>query len=145
MKDVVKSRTSFLLRTCIVGAFAHALLFVGCGCSTQRHSYVLAADNPELRLAADGIYFGDEKVATEDIVDTLEAAEIPKTRAIHILQDRNLRDLRAARALMALLARGGYTRSILVTRRHGDSANKSGRDYLGKDKDYAQPLYQRTE
>lgn len=129
----------------IVGAFVYALLFICCGCTTQRHSYVIDADNPELRLAADGVYFGGEKVAAEDIVDTLEAAEIPKTRAIHILQDRNMRDLRVSRALMALLARGGYTRSVLVTRRHGDSVNKSGKDYLGKDKLDAQPLYRRSE
>ena len=111
----------------IAGTAVYMLLLNCCGCATERRVVDLDGSHPELRIAADGVYFGDEKVAPEDIVETLEDAEISKDRAIHILLDHDMRDLRAPRALMALLAKCGYTRSVLVTEQHGESINKEVR------------------
>lgn len=113
----------------VAGTAVYMLLLNCCGCATQRQVYLLDAKNPELRMTASGVYMGEERIAPEDVPGALEDAEIPKDRAIHILLDRDMRDLRAPRALMALLSRGGYTRSILVTSEHGASANQSGRSY----------------
>ena len=103
---------------------------LGCGgCATQRQVHSLDAKNPELRMTSSGIYIGEELISPRDVLDALEDAEIPKDRAIHILLDRDMKDLRAPRVLMALLSRGGYTRSVLVTSEHGASANQSGKSY----------------
>ena len=82
---------------------------------------MLGAEHPEIVLATDGLYFAGERISATDLLDRLEDADIPKTRTIHILQARDLRDLRRSRALLTLLARGGYTRAVFVTRRHSES------------------------
>lgn len=119
------------LMSIVAGTAVYMLLVNCCGCATQHRVRVLDANNPELRISESGVYIGDEKVEPTDILDALEDAEIPKDRAIHILLDRDMKDLRAPRALMALLSRGGYTRSVLVTKRHAESVN------IGKKKPYA--------
>ena len=113
----------------IAGTAVYMLLLNCCGCATQHQVRSLDAKNPELRMTSSGVYMGEERIAPEDVLSALEDAEIPKDRAIHILLDRDMKDLRAPRALMALLSRGGYTRSILVTSEHGASANQSGKSY----------------
>ena len=113
----------------VAGTAVYMLLLNCCGCATQRQVHSLDAKNPELRMTSSGVYMGEERIAPEDVLDALEDAEIPKDRAIHILLDRDMKDLRAPRVLMALLSRGGYTRSVLVTSEHGASANQSGKSY----------------
>lgn len=105
-----------------------ALCLLTCGCATRTVSDI-DAEHPELRLTKDAVYMGETKVPVADIVKNLEEAEIPKDRAIRILLDRDMKDMRDGRALMALLARGGYTRSVLVTKEHGVSRTKSGKTY----------------
>ena len=117
------------LMSIVAGTVVYMLLVNCCGCATQHRVVELDGKNPELRMTADGVYIGEERIAPEDILDALEDAEIPKDRAIHILLDRDMKDLRAPRVLMALLSRGGYTRSVLVTSEHGASANQSGKSY----------------
>jgi len=105
-----------------------ALCLLTCGCATQTVSDI-DAEHPELRLTKDAVYMGETPVPVADIVTSLEEAEIPKDRAIRILLDRDMKDMRDGRALMALLARGGYTRAVLVTKEHGVSRTKSGKTY----------------
>lgn len=108
------------LLSIVTGTVLYMVLLNCCGCVT-RTVRDLDASNPELLIRADGVYMGAEKIAADEIVEALEDAEIPKTQAIHIKVEGSLRDLRAPSALMALLARGGYTRSVLVTERHSES------------------------
>ena len=111
-------------------SFALLAAVLGCGgCATQHQVHSLDAKSPELRMTSSGVYMGEELINPKDILDALEDAEIPKDRAIHILLDRDMKDLRAPRALMKILSRGGYTRSVLVTSEHGMSANRSGKSY----------------
>lgn len=117
------------LMSIVAGTLVYMVLLNCCGCATQHTVQRLDATNPELRLATDGIYFGDTKVDANDLIGLLEKEGVTKDRAIHILLDRDMRDLRASRALMAFLARGGYTRSVLVTGRHGEGETKSGTTY----------------
>ena len=117
------------LTSIVAGTVVYMLLVNCCGCATQHTVRALDASNPELRISESGIYVGEEKIAPKDVLAALEDAEIPKDRAIHILLDRDMKDLRAPRALMALLSRGGYTRSVLVTSEHGVSMNRTGKSY----------------
>ena len=111
------------LMSIVAGTLVYMLLLNCCGCTTQTVVSDLDATNPELRLTSDGVWMGEERVDPRDLIDTLEDADIPKTRTIHILIEQDMRDLRAAQALMALLAKGGYTRPVLVTKRHAESIN----------------------
>lgn len=106
----------------IIAGTAFYMLFVNCcGCASERTLQTIDAEHPEVIFAQDGLYFSGERISAADIVGRLEGADIPKTRTIHILQERGLRDLRRSRALLTLLARGGYTRAVFVTRRHSES------------------------
>ena len=116
----------------VAGPAVYMLLLNCCGCAT-RHVYRLDASNPELRMTDSGVYLGDERVEPGDVVDALEDAEVPKDHAIHIRMDSDMKDLRAPRLLMVILAKGGYKRSVLVTDQHGESMNKSGMRYAGAD------------
>ena len=115
------------LMSIVSGTVVYMLLVNCCGCATQHRVVELDGKNPELRMTAEGVYFGDERVAPGDIIETLEDAGISRERAIHIRWEGNMSDLRAPSALMALLAKGGYTRSTIVTEQHGASDNKTVR------------------
>ena len=115
------------LMSIVAGTVVYMLLVNCCGCATQHRVVELDGKNPELRMTADGVYFGDERIAPGDIIETLEDAGISRDRAIHIRWDGNMGDLRAPSAMMALLAKGGYTRSTIVTEQHGASDNKTVR------------------
>ena len=112
----------------VAGTAVYMLLLNCCGCST-RTVRRLDASCPELRMTADGVYLGEEKVDPHDLIGVLEDEEIPKERAIHIRLERDLKDLRAPQALRLLLAQGGYTRSVFVTSQHGEGETASGKNY----------------
>ena len=67
-----------------------------------------------------------QRVAPAEIIETLEDAGISRERAIHIRWEGNMGDLRAPSALMALLAKGGYTRSTIVTEQQKQSDGQYG-------------------
>ena len=99
------------------------VLVVGlcCGCATSRTSIELDARHPALRMTPSGVLFGGKSVRPQDVPGILGDYDVPCHRTIHILLDEDVRDLRPARFLMACLARAGYTRSVLVTKRHAES------------------------
>ena len=106
------------------------LLFLGCvalGCATHR-TLELDAQHPAVSVTTLGVKFGDELVKPEEVPEILTDYGIPHDRVIHILLDPGVKDLRPARVLMAYLRKAGYTRPVLVTKRHAESEN------LGKPK-----------
>ena len=64
---------------------------------------------------------GDTYVKPTEVASRLEDFDIPRDRTIHILLDDDVKDLRPARFLMACLAKAGYTRPVLVTKRHAEA------------------------
>jgi hypothetical protein len=90
------------------------------GCQTQRNIAFDAA-NPAVTVTPYGIYFAEEKVSARELPEILEDLGVPKTRTIHIQLDENVRDLSEARFVMGMLAKAGYTRPVLVTKRHAES------------------------
>ena len=123
------------------------LLFIGCavlGCATRR-TLELDAQHPAISYTTLGAKFGDELVKPEEVVDILEDYDVPHDRVIYIHLDPEVKDLAPARTLMGMLGRAGYTRPVLVTKRHAESVN------LGKPKKnaatvapVAQPAAKRT-
>ena len=106
------------------------LLLLGCvalGCATHR-TLELDAQHPAVAVTTLGVKFGDELVKPEEVAEILADYDVPHDRVIHILLDPEVKDLRPARYLMASLSRAGYTRPVLVTKRHAESEN------LGKPK-----------
>ena len=83
----------------------------------------LDAQHPAVSVCTFGVKFGDELVNPEEVAEILADYDIPHDRVIHILLDPEVKDLRPARYLMATLRRAGYTRPVLVTKRHAESEN----------------------
>ena len=99
-----------------------------CGCASQQ-TIVLDAADPSIRMSAQGVRFGDRLVSPDEVVEVLEDADIPHDRVVHILLDPDVKDLGPARTLMGYLSRAGYTRPVLVTKRHAESLNLGKRPH----------------
>ena len=111
----------------IAGTAVYMLLLNCCGCATHR-TLELDAQHPAVEVSLLGVKFGNELVNPEEVPEILEDYDVPHDRVIHILLDPEVKDLLPARTLMGCLSRAGYTRPVLVTRRHAESEN------LGKPK-----------
>ena len=92
------------------------------GCATHR-TLELDAKHPAVSVTTLGVKFGDELVQPEEVPGILEDHDVPHDRVIHIQLEPDVRDLMPARTLMGYLSRAGYTRPVLVTRQHAESAN----------------------
>lgn len=104
----------------VVGTVLYMCLLT-CGCTTEK-VIELDAAHPSIRYSARGFLVGERFVDPLTIPELLKEHEIPRTRVIHILIDEEAeKDLKPARAFMGLLAKNGYTRSMLVTKKHADS------------------------
>ena len=106
---------------------ACAALLCGVGCTTHR-TLELDAKHPAVSVTTLGVKFGDELVKPEEVAGILEDYDVPHDRVIHIQLESDVKNLMPARTLMGYLSRAGYTRPVLVTRQHAESAN------LGKPK-----------
>ena len=104
-----------------------AALLCGVGCTTHR-TLELDATHPAVSVTTLGVKFGDELVRPEEVPGILEDYDVPHDRVIHIQLEPDVRNLMPARTLMGYLSRAGYTRPVLVTHQHAESAN------LGKPK-----------
>lgn len=100
---------------------------VALGCTTHR-TLELDARHPAVSVTTHGVKFGDELVKPEEVAGILEDYDVPHDRVIHIQLEPDVRNLMPARTLMGYLSRAGYTRPVLVTHQHAESAN------LGKPK-----------
>ena len=110
------------LASIVSGTILYMVLVGCCGCATTRSSIELDAQNPSVRVTTSGVFIGDRPVRPEHVASHLEDFDVPKTCTIHILLAEDVRDLRQARFLMGCLAKSGYTRPVLVTKRHAESA-----------------------
>ena len=108
------------LASIAAGTVLYMALVGCCGCTTSR-TLEFDAQHPAVRVSPTGVYLGDEPVRPEKVAGLLDDFDVPHERTIHILLDEDVRDLRPARFLMACLAKGGYTRPVLVTKRHAES------------------------
>ena len=110
------------LMSIVAGTLVYMLLVNCCGC-VSHHTLELDADDPPLRITNQGVLFEGQHVEIGEVSGILEDYEVPKDRTIYILLDPEVKDLRPSRLLMATLSRAGYTRPVLVTKRHAESEN----------------------
>lgn len=104
----------------LAGTVAYMCL-LNCGCVTER-ALELDPSHPAVRVAVSGVYFGEKRVEPSQVVEILQENQVPFDRTIHILiEPKALYNLSDARLLMATLAKAGYTRPVLVTKRHGEA------------------------
>lgn len=111
------------MRIFSISAVAAAIAFsFSAGCSTVKE-VEFDARRPSIEITDNGgLKFGDRFVTPEEVPDILEAHEVPHDRTIHILLSREYTDLRGPRIFMGLLAKRGYTRSVLVYKRHVETS-----------------------
>ena len=92
------------------------------GCKTVRE-VEFDARKPSIEITSEGaVKFGGQVVDPQEVPDMLEAYDVPHDRPIHILLSPEYRDLSGPRLFMGLLAKNGYTRSVLVYKRHAESS-----------------------
>ena len=104
-------------------AFACALVaFCAYGCATHVEAEY-DAQHPAVRVTRSGVLLRDRHVRPDEVSEHLKSYGVPRDSTIHIRLDPDVRDLRPARYLMAVLRKAGYTRPVLVTARHAESAN----------------------
>ena len=97
------------------------LLSAGC-VSNDYGDIVLDAAHPSIRYSAQGFLIGERYVDPRRVPAILKSYDVPTDRVIHILIDEEAeRDLKPARAFMALLAHDGYRRSVLVSKKRAES------------------------
>ena len=109
------------------------------GCASE--SIEMDSRHPALRYSESGVYFGNRRVAAEDVPLMLERRGVPRDSVIHIRLEPGTKDLRGARQLMAYVAKAGYTRPVLVTERHAESVatGKKPRAKASRDSGAKQP------
>ena len=97
--------------------FACAALFAcAAGCTTER--YETGARNPEVAITPLGsVTYRGKFVDPEDLPGLLKDSDLTKRDTINIHVPDDLQDMRAPRRVMAILARNGFTRPILLTDR----------------------------
>lgn len=116
----------------IIAGTAVYMCLLNCGCTTAK-PIGLDAENPSIEVKTTGIYVGGQWVKIVEVPKMLDDADVPKTETVHILLDGNVQDLTEARALMGVLAASGYTRPILVTKMHENSASRANSYYRDED------------
>ena len=113
-------------RSPLVSIVAGTLLYMcllTCGCTTTEKIIAYDGAHPLIRFSNTGIRFKDEYVTPSRAVELLEQNKIPHDATIHILVDDDYADRRATWVFQHnYLARAGYNRSVLVTKRVAKSA-----------------------
>lgn len=97
-------------------------MFLAClfalGCKTEERSLEYDGAHPLIRFSQKGILFRDSFVTPAQAIELLEENHIPHDATIHILVDDDYTDRRATWVFQHnYLARAGYNRSVLVTKR----------------------------
>lgn len=104
----------------IVSGTALYMCALNCGC-TSAPIIRLDSKDPSIHYSDRGIKMNNMFVSPEEVVEVLKDNDIPTDRQISILYEQGTRNLMGARTLMGYLAKGGYTRSILVSETKSES------------------------
>lgn len=97
--------------TLTLGGLAVAALLAG-GCATEH--YVTDARHPEIAITEDGgVTYRGRYVDPEDLPGLLRASGLEKRDTINIYCPETAADWRLQRKVMAILARNGFTLSLI--------------------------------
>lgn len=108
------------MRALLLLATGLSLLLSTVGC-VSRPTLQLDAREPSVSVSPLGIKIGNNLVQIRDVLDALDDGDVPKTRVIHVFLESDVRDMKTARQLLFALRASGYTRAVLVTKRHSES------------------------
>ena len=115
------SRRFFRIAASAAAAFTLCAASLLQGCVAGR-AIDISASSPSICVRQSGLSLCGESVDAAAVVKALRETGVSKSATVHIHIEPDVRDLREARALMADLARAGWRRSVLVTKRHGESS-----------------------
>lgn len=102
-----------------------AAAVMAAGCATERR--VTDAKHPEIRITrTGGVTYRGELVDVEDLPDLLKDAGFRKRDTINVYCPDDFNDYRLQRKVLSTLARGGFTRPILVGERRSYSEAAGG-------------------
>lgn len=108
------------LLSIVTGTLIYMCL-LNCGCTTR--TIGLDSENTSISVSVEGVRFDGRPVRPAQVPELLKEYGIDNRRVIHIFLEREVKNLSEARLLMACLAKAGYTRPVLVTKRHAESFN----------------------
>lgn len=108
------------------------------GCASER-IVELDVRDPSIHYSDYGIVMNGTTVSALDVVKVLKDNDVPTDRVIHIRLEPGTRDLSGARTLMGILAKGGYTRPVLVSERKAESYNTGKKAEAAPSKASASP------
>lgn len=130
-----------LMKNPLVSILAGTILYMcllTTGCASER-IVELDVKDPSIHYSDYGIVMNETTVSALDVVKVLKDNDVPTDRVIHIRLEPGTRDLTGARTLMGLLAKGGYTRSVLVSERKAESYNTGKKSEAAPSKALASP------
>ncbi len=114
------------LASILAGTVLYMVLLSCCGCATPASEIRFDATKPSVAITPNGIKFGNRLVLPREVPGLLEEHGVPKDATIHILLDDNYVDRHTPWVFQrAILARAGYTRSILVSKRRASSMTRT--------------------
>jgi hypothetical protein len=123
----------------VAGTMAYVCI-LSCGCTTASKDLAYDGAHPLIRFSNNGMLFSDELVTPARAVELLEENHIPHDATIHLLVDDDYTDRRSTWVFQHnYLARAGYNRSVLVTKRKATSKVVEGSQATGVQKSPAKP------
>lgn len=114
-----------LMKNPLVSILAGTILYMcllSAGCASER-IVELDVRDPSIHYSDYGIVMNGTTVSAYEVVKILKDNDVPTDRVIHIRLESGTQDLSGARTLMGMLAKGGYTRPVLVSERKAESYN----------------------
>jgi len=99
-----------------------AVLLAGC----THEKYLVDSKHPEVEYSENGdLKWHDRFIDPEDLPGLLEKSGVDRKAQIDIRVPERIHSLKGPRQLLFMLRRAGYTRGVLVTKKHA-SSNASG-------------------
>lgn len=124
----------------VSGTILYMALLAFCGgCASRPVVVDIDAEHPELRVSADNVYMGERRIEPNQVAKELANAGVARDRTIHILIGRDANDQVFATALIMILRRDGYSRTVMVTGRESVALSRELRlladgFYLGSER-----------
>ena len=109
-----------------VSVLAAAVMFVA-GCTHE--TYIADAKHPEVEYTENGdLKWHGRFVEPDELPDLLEKSGVDRKSQIDIRVPDKIRSLKGARQLLFILRKAGYTRGVLVTKKHAYSKSSMDPD-----------------
>lgn len=99
------------------------MCLASCGCMTAESEMEYGMAHPLIQMTEKGMKFQDRYVTPQQAIKELERRRVPHDATIHILVDDENAYRRASLVFRGMLAKAGYTRSVLITEKRASSSS----------------------